>query len=174
MPTIFPTLRYFRLISVYSLTLNMFYNNIFIVSLMMSLHSEPRKAVSFMQAFVSRRRLIFDPLLGLNNSQGSLLFAPEGNLGSLERDYTLPGGNFGSLERDHLFLDGKFGPLERDFSLSEGNFAFHERDYSLAVGGMTPDKVLISRHGEHVQLHKTLIKHSIALRSSHTISGSLE
>ena len=39
---------------------------------------------------------------------------------------------------------------------------------------MTPDKVLISRHGEHVQLHKTLIKHSIALRSSHTISGSLE
>ena len=76
MPTIFPTLRYFRLISVYSLTLNMFYNNIFIVSLMMSLHSEPRKAVSFMQAFVSRRRLIFDPLLGLNNSQGSLLFAP--------------------------------------------------------------------------------------------------
>ena len=73
----------------------------------------------------------------------------------------LPGGNFGSLERDHWFPEGKFGSLERDYSLPEGNFAFPQREYSLAEGGMTPDKVLRSRDGKHVQLHKTLDRASI-------------
>ena len=86
---------------------------------------------------------------------------PEGNLGSLERDYMLPRGNFGTVERDHWFLEGKFGSLVRNCLFPEGNFAFLERDYSLAVGGVTPDKVLILPHGEHVQLHKTLDRTSI-------------
>ena len=64
MPIIFHTLRYFRLILKGLLDLNMF---ILQSAQMISLHSEPRKAVSnaFTQAFVFLRQLIFDSLSGL-------------------------------------------------------------------------------------------------------------
>ena len=57
--------------------------------LFMSLHSEPGKAVlnAFMQAFLSLRRLIFDPLLGL--------YMPPRRV-----YHSLPKGNFGSLKRE--------------------------------------------------------------------------
>ena len=62
--------------------------------------------------------------------------------------YSFPEGNFGSLQRDYLLPEENFGSLEKIFSLSKGNLGFLERDYSLPKGEMTLDKVLRSPQGK--------------------------
>ena len=121
---------------------------------MISLHSEPHKAISnafshFCQAFVSLRQLIFDPLLGLNASQRSLLFGPR-------REFW--------LSRKKLYAPQKefYSPKAILASLKE------------IIRCPKEEWLLIRFWNRRTVKMSSCTKHSIALRRSHTFSGKLE